>query len=143
MMGAMMTGDPGRRESRAAAARGRVSAAKIRGALMRCCVAAIVVALAAPAAKRAAADAGGVSDEWIMTMVRRHCAMCHSENPSHTMLLGQPPPKGVVLASIDDVRRFAPRIMEMVVRRKLMPFGNETAMADADRVRFGEWLAAR
>ena len=45
----------------------------------------------------AAADSGGVSDAWIVTMVRRHCAMCHSENPSHTMLLGQQPPKGVVL----------------------------------------------
>ena len=65
----------------------------------------------------AAADSGGVSDAWIMTMVRRHCAMCHSENPLHTMLLGQPPPKGVVLESIEDVRRFAPRIAEMVVWR--------------------------
>jgi hypothetical protein len=38
-----------------------------------------------------AADSGGVSDEWIMAMVHRHCARCHSENPSHTMLLGQQP----------------------------------------------------
>jgi uncharacterized membrane protein len=33
--------------------------------------------------------------------------------------------------------------MEMVVRKKFMPFGNETAMAEADRVRFGEWIAAQ
>lgn len=92
---------------------------------------------------RAAADSGGVSDAWIMSMVHRHCAMCHSENPSHTMLLGQQPPKGVVLESIEDVRRFAPRIAEMVVRRKSMPFGNETAMTEADRARFALWLAAQ
>jgi uncharacterized membrane protein len=91
----------------------------------------------------AAAESGGVSDAWIMTMVRRHCAMCHSENPSHTMLLGQQPPKGVVLESIEDVRRFAPRIAEMVVRKKSMPFGNETAMTEADRARFAQWLAAQ
>lgn len=91
----------------------------------------------------AAADSGGVSDTWIMTMVRRHCAMCHSENPSHTMLLGQPPPKGVVLESIEDVRRLSPRIADMVVRKKVMPFGNETAMTEADRVKFGQWLAAQ
>ena len=103
---------------------------------------AILVALLALSPVRAQADPG-VSDEWIMTMVHRHCAMCHSENPSHTMLLGQQPPKGVVLETIEDVRRFAPRIMEMVVRKKLMPFGNETGMADADRVRFGDWIAAQ
>jgi len=88
-----------------------------------------------------AAEPDAVSDEWIMTMVHRHCAMCHSENPSHTTLMGQPPPKGVVLESIDDVRRFAPRITEMVVRRKFMPFGNETAMTDADRAKFARWLS--
>jgi uncharacterized membrane protein len=102
-----------------------------------------LVASLALSPNRVAADSGGVSDEWIMTMVHRHCAMCHSENPSHTMLLGQPPPKGVVLESIEDVRRFATRIMEMVVRRKFMPFGNETGMADADRDRFGKWIAAQ
>ena len=91
----------------------------------------------------AAADAGGVSDEWVMATIRRHCAMCHAETPSHTMLLGQQAPKGVVLESIEDVRRFAPRIMEMVVRRKTMPFGNETALTDADRVKVGQWLAAQ
>ena len=102
--------------------------------------AAVVLLLRSPASLAAEADA--VSDEWIMAMVHRHCAMCHSENPSHTTLLGQPPPKGVVLESIDDVRRFAPRITEMVVHKKFMPFGNETAMTDADRARFARWLSA-
>ena len=103
-------------------------------------VVAIVVLIQSPA--HVGADSGSVSDEWVMTMVRRHCAMCHSENPSHTTLLGQPPPKGVVLESIEDVRRFAPRIVDMVVNKKFMPFGNETAMTEADRVRFGQWIAA-
>jgi uncharacterized membrane protein len=103
----------------------------------------IIIALGTVSTNAFAADADAVSDDWIMTMVHRHCAMCHSENPSHTTLLGQAPPKGVVLESIEDVRRFAPRIMEMVVRRKFMPFGNETAMSDADRVRFGQWIAAQ
>jgi uncharacterized membrane protein len=110
---------------------------------MHCRPIAIVLALLMLAPMGVAAESVGVDDEWIMTMVRRHCAMCHSENPSHTTLLGQSPPKGVVLDSIEDVRRFAPRIMEMVVQKKFMPFGNETAMADADRVRFGEWIAAQ
>jgi uncharacterized membrane protein len=102
-----------------------------------------LVAAVAIAPAGVAADAGGVSDDWVMTTVRRHCAMCHSETPSHTMLLGQAPPKGVVLESIEDVRRLAPRIFDVVVQKKIMPFGNETAMTDADRVRFGQWLLAQ
>ena len=102
-------------------------------------VAAVLLALSA---NRVAADPSGVSDDWIMTMVHRHCAMCHSENPSHTMLLGQPPPKGVVLESIEDVRRLAPRIIEMVVRRKFMPFGNETGMTVEERKKLGAGLKA-
>jgi uncharacterized membrane protein len=110
---------------------------------MRLFPVAILVALLTLFPNCVGADSGGVSDEWIMTMVHRHCAMCHSETPSHTMLLGQQPPKGVVLESIEDVRRFAPGIMEMVVRKKFMPFGNETGMADADRTKFGQWIAAQ
>ena len=104
---------------------------------------AVLAAVLALTRNRVVADSGVVSDDWIMTMVHSHCAMCHAENPSYTMLLGQPPPKGVVLESIEDVRRFAPRIMEMVARRKFMPFGNETGMTDADRDRFATWLAAQ
>jgi uncharacterized membrane protein len=99
--------------------------------------------LLALSARAAAADAGGVTDEWVMRMMRRHCAMCHSENPSHTMLLGQVAPKGVVLETVEDVRRFAPRIMEFAVQKKTMPFGNETAMTEADRVQLGRWLSAQ
>ena len=103
--------------------------------------AAVLAGLLLPLSHPGAALADPAADAWIMTTVRRHCAMCHSENPSHTTLLGQLPPKGVVLESIEDVRRFAPRVMDMVVRKKFMPFGNETAMTEADRVKFGEWLA--
>jgi uncharacterized membrane protein len=105
--------------------------------------AAIGLVFLALSSNRVLADTPSVDDEWMMTMVHRHCAMCHSENPSHTTLLGQQAPKGVVLETIEDVRRFAPRMLEMVVHKKFMPFGNETAMTEADRVRFGEWLTAQ
>ena len=67
-------------------------------------VVAIVLLIQSPA--HVAADSGSVSDEWVMTMVRRHCAMCHSENPSHTTLLGQPAAKRG-RAEIDRGRRAA------------------------------------
>jgi uncharacterized membrane protein len=135
----MMTGDPAQHESRIDPA----TRASLNRRATRVARAALLIAMCSLPAKRMAAESSDVSDDWIMTMVHRHCAMCHSETPSHTMLLGQPPPKGVVLESIEDVRRFAPRIMEMVVQRKFMPFGNETAMTDADRTRFGQWIAAQ
>jgi uncharacterized membrane protein len=47
-----------------------------------------------------------------------------------------------VIESIEDVGQFAPRIMDMVVKKKFMPFGNETAMTEADRVKLGQWIAA-
>ncbi len=81
-----------------------------------------------------------VSDAEIMRMIGRHCAMCHSQNPSHTMLLGQPPPKGVLLESIEDVRRLADRIIVQVVTLKHMPFGNDTAMTAEERAKFAQWL---
>jgi uncharacterized membrane protein len=108
---------------------------------MRCLLFALLLLACAPASSHA--DSNGVSDEWIMRLIHRHCAMCHAENPSHTTLLGQVAPKGVVLESVEDVRRFGPKIEEMVVVKKFMPFANETAMSDADRERFGQWLAGQ
>lgn len=86
------------------------------------------------------ADQGSVGDDEIMQMVHRHCVICHSETPSHNILLGQPPPKGVVLETVDEVRQFAPRIEIQVVQKKLMPLGNETAMTDQERARFHDWI---
>jgi uncharacterized membrane protein len=87
-----------------------------------------------------AAETVGVSDDEIMNVVKKHCVTCHSETPSHNMLLGQPPPKGVVLETIDEVRQFAPRIEIQVAQKKLMPLGNETGMTDQERARFHDWI---
>jgi len=99
------------------------------------------MAFFAPAIATAQPAPGG--DEQIMRIIRRHCAICHSQNPSHTMLLGQQPPKGVVLDSIEDVRQFADRILNQVVKLRTMPFGNETAMSAEERAQFAPWLAGR
>jgi hypothetical protein len=75
---------------------------------MLCRTAVIAVASLALLPICASADDQRISDTWVMTAVRKHGAMYHSENPSHMMLLGQPPPKGVVLESTDYVRHCAP-----------------------------------
>jgi uncharacterized membrane protein len=90
----------------------------------------------------AAASSRVVSDDEIMQIVKKRCVTCHSENPTHTMFLNQPPPKDLAFDSIDEVRKAADRIMVQVVQPKRMPLGNETAMEDEERAKFDAWITA-
>jgi uncharacterized membrane protein len=84
----------------------------------------------------AATSSRVVTDEEIMQIIKKRCVTCHSENPTHTMFLNQPPPKDLAFDSIDEVRKAADRIMVQVVQLKRMPLGNETAMEDEERAKF-------
>ena len=84
-----------------------------------------------------------VSDDEIMQIVNKRCATCHSQNPTHTMFLNQPPPKDLAFDSIEEVRKAADRILVQVVQLKRMPLGNETAMEDGERAKFSAWIIAR
>jgi uncharacterized membrane protein len=88
----------------------------------------------------AAASSRLVSDDEIMQIIKKRCVTCHSENPTHTMFLNQPPPKDLAFDSIDEVRQATDRIMVQVVQLKRMPLGNETAMDDAEREKFDIWI---
>ena len=77
-----------------------------------------------------------------MQIIKKRCVTCHSENPTHTMFLNQPPPKDLAFDSIDEVRKAADRIMVQVVQLKRMPLGNETAMEDGERAKFDAWITA-
>ena len=90
----------------------------------------------------AAASSRVVSDDEIMQIIKKRCVTCHSENPTHTMFLNQPPPKDLAFDSIDEVRKAADRIMVQVVQLKRMPLGNETAMEDDERAKFDAWITA-
>ena len=83
-----------------------------------------------------------VSDDEIMQIVKKRCVTCHSQNPTHTMFLNQPPPKDVAFDSIEEVRALADRIMVQVVELKRMPLGNETAMENEERTAFATWIEA-
>jgi uncharacterized membrane protein len=89
-----------------------------------------------------AASSRVVSDDEIMQIIKKRCPTCHSENPTHTMFLNQPPPKNLAFDSIDEVRKAADRIMVQVVQLKRMPLGNETAMEDEERTKFDAWITA-
>ena len=52
-------------------------------------------------------------------------------------------PKGVMLETLDELRRYRTQIEAQAVRNKSMPLGNETGMTDDDRAKLGAWIAAQ
>lgn len=105
----------------------------------------ILVALAAavwmtePA--RRLAPAVAVSDAAALAISGKHCIMCHAATPTKEGFAE--PPKGMTLASIDDLRRHAAQIDRQTVQSTAMPLGNETGMTDEERRLLGAWIAAQ
>jgi uncharacterized membrane protein len=89
---------------------------------------------------RSAASFAGIAaeDGDALRIVGMHCVMCHTEIPSHEGF--EAPPKGVVLGTLDDVRRHRDQIMAQSVFGTAMPLGNETGMTRAERDQLGAWL---
>ena len=84
------------------------------------------------------AFAGTRSDIEVLTLVRKHCAMCHAEKPTHESF--QDAPKNVVLETIPQLKKHAASIYAQTVKTQTMPLGNQTDMTDDERARFGQWL---
>ena len=78
------------------------------------------------------------SDEDVYRIVGSHCVMCHTEFPSQEGYAA--PPKGVVLGSLDDVRRYSNEILAQAVFGNAMPLGNQNGMTRAERDELGAWL---
>lgn len=82
-----------------------------------------------------------VSDGEALNIVGKHCSMCHATRPTHEGF--EAPPKGVVLVTVDDIRRNADGIMAQAVNGTAMPLGNETAMTADERHMLGAYLSNR
>jgi uncharacterized membrane protein len=101
---------------------------------------AVAVILTWPRAPEVAAGVQ-VSDAEVLSVVGRHCVMCHSAAPTYEGI--EAPPKGVTLTTIDSIRRHGPAILRQAVQTDAMPLGNETHMTDEERARLGAWLRAQ
>ncbi len=82
-----------------------------------------------------------VSDSEVLAITSRHCIMCHAQKPTKPGFNAAP--KGVMLETLDELRRYAAQIEIQAVRNKAMPLGNETRMTDDERARLGAWIAAQ
>ncbi|MBL8791668.1 MAG: urate hydroxylase PuuD [Rhizobiales bacterium] len=100
-------------------------------------VLALAVVITTPAGKPA--FTGEVSDADVLAIAQGRCVSCHAAKPADTTF--SEAPKGVMLESLDDLRRHKPMIMVQAVNNAAMPLGNKTGMTPEERARLGAWLA--
>ncbi len=98
---------------------------------------AIAVVLTAPRIEDVSA-LPRVGDGEVMAISRKHCVMCHARKPTHEGFTEAP--KGTVLETIDDLKRFAVLIDRQTVQTHAMPLGNESDMTVEERRTLGVWL---
>lgn len=80
-----------------------------------------------------------VSDDLAYSIVQTHCVSCHAVEPTDAVFTS--PPSGMVLESLDDMRRHAAAIQARAVDTNSMPLGNATLMSDEQRAALGAWIA--
>jgi uncharacterized membrane protein len=84
------------------------------------------------------ADAGTVTDTDALAIASKHCVMCHAAKPAHESF--RDAPKGIILESVDDLKKHAATIYAQAVQTRAMPLGNQTDMSENDRATLGQWL---
>jgi len=77
-----------------------------------------------------------VSFAQVAPIVAQRCAPCHSQHPT----LVTAAPKGIVLDTAAQIHAQAALIKTVAVDSHVMPLGNVTHMADAERKLLGIWI---
>ena len=99
----------------------------------------ITVALFVSTGAKPAGSTEKVSAVELRTIVRTHCSSCHSDTPTHAGILTAP--LGITFDTMDEIKKYAPRIVDQAVVRGIMPLGNETGMTADERKKLGVALA--
>jgi uncharacterized membrane protein len=81
------------------------------------------------------------TDAEILAILKTHCVPCHAAEPTHEAFAK--PPAGIMLETVDQIARYAPRIETQVVVERAMPLGNQTGMTDEERARVSAWIESR
>ena len=82
---------------------------------------------------------GEVADAEALAIVQTRCVACHAAQPSERTI--RTAPKGVMLETIADLKRYARQIETQAVRNRSMPIGNKTGMTLEERAKLGAWIA--
>ncbi|HZA01909.1 MAG TPA: urate hydroxylase PuuD [Hyphomicrobiaceae bacterium] len=101
---------------------------------------AVAMVMTMPRANRQVAGMK-VSDARVTEITHKHCVTCHASKTTHEAF--PEAPKGVMLESLQDLRRYAVLIEQQAVQSDAMPLGNETGMTAEERRELGAWLAAQ
>ena len=99
--------------------------------------------LAIAMAPKSAAPGQGeitVSDAEVVSIIQSRCVSCHSATATDDMFTMAP--GGVMLDTLDDIKRWAQRIQARSVDTPDMPFMNKTEMTDEERQALGAWIAS-
>jgi uncharacterized membrane protein len=80
-----------------------------------------------------------VSDDEALAIVTQRCAACHSAKPTDATI--KEAPKGIMFASVDDLKKYAKQIEIQAVLHHSMPLGNKTGMLPEEREKLGAWIA--
>ena len=83
--------------------------------------------------------AGDVPDADALAIVQSRCAACHAQHPADKTFAE--PPKGVILDTLEELRRHKEQVVVQAVNNVAMPLGNKTGMTPDERARLGAWLA--
>ena len=88
----------------------------------------------------AAAEAGGTDplQPVAMAIVQQRCTVCHAREPSYQGF--DAPPKGIVLETPAEVRRWSSSVLQQSVDSHAMPIGNVTQMQPEERELLARWL---
>jgi len=95
----------------------------------------------APNEAPAAAEASGGASHLqpvAMAIVAQRCTSCHAEEPSYQGF--DAPPKGIVLETPAQVRRWQASVLQQSVDSHAMPIGNVTQMQPEERALLARWL---
>ena len=85
-----------------------------------------------------AALAGEVTVEEVQAIIANRCVACHAAKPTFDGIAEAP--KGVMLESPQQMRRFAATINQQAVRAEAMPPGNVTEITPEERAKIGAWI---
>jgi len=107
-------------------------------ALKALAVSTAVVATAASTSYVIARSRRAVTYAEARAVVDRRCVACHSQEPTSRAF--PIAPKGIMLDTPEQMRRYALRIQARAVVERTMPLANMSGMTDEERWLRGRWI---